>query len=120
MNEEGSDAAERLPDDLLAAVRALDEYELRTLLDVTQRRLREVHPAISDRIDRDDREDIVDVEEGDGVARVLRREALEDSEDVPVLYLVTEERTPEGETRLHWTYLGPIQDRHGDFEDDTG
>ena len=110
---------ERLPDDLLAAVRGLDERELRTLLDVTQRRLRKVHPAISERIDRDDRRDIVDVEEGEGVARVLRREGNGDHEDVPVLYLVTEERTPEGETRLHWTYLGPIRDRHSELEDDV-
>ena len=113
MDEEGSAADERLPDDLLSAVRALDEDELRTLVDFTRRRIEEAHPGISDRIAPDRRQDVIRVEEEDGLARVLRRESVDDDaddEDVPVLYLVTEERTPEGETNLHWTYLGPVRD----------
>lgn len=112
MDDEGSDTTERLPDDLLAAVRALDEGELRALIDFTQDRLREVHPAISDRIDENSHQEIVQAEEGQ--AKVLRYEPLDDDqEEVPVLYLVTEESTPEGDTRLHWTYLGPAEDRYG-------
>ncbi|QLG27415.1 hypothetical protein HUG10_07570 [Halorarum halophilum] len=109
MDDEGSNGTDHLPDDLLAAVRTLDEQQLRSLIDFTQRRLQEVHPAISDQIDKDSHQEIVQIEEGEGVAKVLRHEPLEDDQDVPVLYLVTEELTPEGETRLHWTYLGPIQ-----------
>lgn len=112
MNEEGFDATERLPDDLLGAVRSLDEGELRALIDFAQHRLREVHPAISDRIDENSHQEIVQAEEGQ--AKVLRYEPLDhDQQEVPVLYLVTEEPTPEGDTRLHWTYLGPAEDKHG-------
>lgn len=116
MDDEGSDTTERLPDDLLAAVRTLDEGELRALIDFTQDRLREVHPAISDRIDENSHQEIVQV--GEGQAKVLRHEPLEadDDREIPVLYLVTEESTPEGETRLHWTYLGPAGGHHGQTE----
>lgn len=113
MDDEGSDVTERLPNDLLADIRSLDEQELRTLVDFAQRRLREIHPAISEQIDQDSRQDILKVEEEEeGLAKVLRRDypGAEDHQDAPVLYLVTEERTPEDETRLHWTYLGPVQD----------
>lgn len=111
--DDRSTAEEQLPEDLLDAVRSLDERELWLLVEFAHRRIQVVHPSISEQIEERERQEVIQVSEENGLARVLRREPASDArerEEVLVLYLVTEERTPDGETNLHWRYLGPVRD----------
>lgn len=106
-------APSALPAAAVDVVDQLDEQELRAVIDYAQQRQQHLHPTITERIEPGPNEEIVRMEERSGYVEVVKKEPCgEDCADCPhgpYLYHVQEEEHPEGETHLHWVYLGEVQ-----------
>ncbi|MFC7058335.1 hypothetical protein [Halovenus salina] len=92
----------------------LDEAELRAVIDYATERQDFLHTAVADNIEPGTGEEIVSIEEQVGYTEVIKREPCDDGCDEcphgPFLYHVREETRPDGDTKLHWHYLGPVQE----------
>lgn len=104
----------RVPDALLDALDDLDPDGLRAVHEYVEERLAYVSTSVSDRIEAGPGEEIVDVREHDGYTLVSKRIACEsgcsDCPHGPYLYLVRAETRPDGDTSLHWSYVGRVRD----------
>lgn len=103
-----------LPSDVVAVVDRLDETELRAVIDYAREREKYLHPTMTDQIETAPGEEILEVEERSGYTEVLKREPCgEDCGECPhgpYLYHVREQEGPDGETKLRWSYLGPVNE----------
>lgn len=99
-----------LPDSLRARLDDLSEHHLREVVDYAQRRLRESHRPVSERIAAGPGEEIVTVEDRPEYTEVVKREPCgehcSDCPHGPYLYHVYEEVHPDGRSSLHWVFLG--------------
>lgn len=115
----GKESADRnrvdLSENLIARLDGLTEQELREVVHYAQRRLREVHQPVSDRIEVGPGEELVSIEERPEYTEVIKREPCgEDCSDCPHgphLYHVYEERYPDRSSSLHWVFLGRVFER---------
>ena len=100
-------------DELQARVDALDESEVRALVDYGRRRLRELQDPVSAHLEPRPGEEFVEVTEREAYTEVVKREpcaeGCRDCPHGPYLYHVTEERHPDGSKHLHWASLGPVE-----------
>lgn len=110
MGESAERGGVDLPDDLVTRLDDLSAQQLREVVYHAQRRLSESNPPVSDRIEAGPGEEIVSVEEHPEYTEVVKREPCgEDCPDCPhgpYLYHVYEELYPDGESSLHWVFLG--------------
>ncbi|WP_254534845.1 hypothetical protein [Halomarina litorea] len=111
-DEESPVAPSTLPDEVLEHIDDLDESQLRAVIDYAQKRMRFVHPDVTEQIENRNGEEIVRIEERTGYTEVVKRqpcaEGCAECPHGPFLYHVCEERSPDRPTSLHWTYLGRI------------
>jgi hypothetical protein len=103
-----------LPSEAVDVIDGLTESELRAVIEYARDRQEYLHTAAADKIEPGPGEEIVRVEERTGYTEVLKREPCgEECEDCPhgpYLYHVREELHPDGETQLHWHYIGPVEE----------
>lgn len=113
MDRDETSASAPVPEELRERVDALDETEVRALVDYGRRRLRELHEPVSAHLEPQPGEEFVEVVERDAYTEVVKREPCAEGCPAcphgPYLYHVTEERHPDGTTRLHWASLGPVE-----------
>lgn len=113
----GTDAGKPAPPselstDFVERVDDLDEDELRALIDYAHERKRYLHPTVTEQIEPGPGEEIVRVDEQEGYTEVVKREPCgEDCPECPhgpYLYHVREQQGPDGDPKLQWNYLGPV------------
>lgn len=92
----------------------LSEAELRAVIDYAHDRQEFLHTGVADNIEPAPGEEIVSIDERAGYTEVIKREpcgeSCEDCPHGPFLYHVREETRPDGDTKLHWHYLGPVDE----------
>lgn len=112
--DDNTPLSEQLPNTLVEKLDALEQPELRTVRKYVEQRLESSHPPLEEQI-RDEAEgEVVDIED-QGIYTLVRMRppAQEESEadSRPIsLYHVTQERHPDGEETLHWSFLGDVQE----------
>lgn len=103
-----------VPDALLAQVNELDRTELQELLSYLEERIDALHPPLEEAITADTAGEVLDIEHHGGYALVRIHPPNPDGpgvqSDVVSVYHVRREQHPDGETDLHWAYIGDIQD----------
>lgn len=115
---DGDDGApvppEDLPPEAVEVLDELNEAELRAAIDYARARKRDIHPRVTDQIEAHEGEELIRVEERDGYTEVVKKQLCSDGCDDcphgPFLYHVREEQVPDGESQLHWTYIGIVQE----------
>ncbi|WP_254768465.1 hypothetical protein [Salinilacihabitans rarus] len=111
---DASAAEQTLPDDVRETIDDLNEAELRAVIDYAQARRQEVHSTVTDRLEVGPGEEIVRAEERPGYTEVVVRLTGENESDDDAanryLYHVREEPHVNGETRLHWEYIGRVRE----------
>lgn len=112
-NSEAPVPPEELPPDAVEILDDLNEDELRAAIDYAQARERSIHPGVTDQIEAQEGEELIRVEERSGYTEVVKKQpcfdGCDDCPHGPYLYHVREEQLPDGESKLHWTYLGIVQ-----------
>lgn len=107
-------APSTLSKEAVAALDNLSETELRAAIDYARDRLRFIHPSTINRIEAQEGEEIVHIEERNGYTEVIKHqpcpETCNECPHGPYLYHVHEEQHPDGSTHLHWSYLGRIRE----------
>lgn len=107
------DPPDILPSDIADGLSRLDEEELRAAIDFAQKRRRHIHPDVTEQIEPAPGEEIVRIEEQSAYTLVSKRQpcakSCSECPHGPFLYHVREVPRPDGETKLHWTYLGSDQ-----------
>ncbi|MFC7173611.1 hypothetical protein ACFR97_03750 [Haloplanus litoreus] len=102
---------EGLPDSLASELARLTPEELRNTI-VHAQELLQFHQETTSPIEPGPREDIIRVTEHEGYTEVVKQlscvEGCDDCPHGPYLYHVSEEARPEGETHLHWTFMGEV------------
>ena len=110
VNSEASGASGTLSAELVDELEALDESELRAVIDYSQERLRAYHADVTASIEPREGEEIVRIEDQGRYTQVVKRqpcaEGCPDCPHGPFLYHVRQERQLDGSTSLHWVYLG--------------
>lgn len=105
---------ERVPEALLDALDDLDADGLRAVHEYVEGRLAYTSTSVGDLIEAGPGEEIVEVTEYDGYTLVSKRVPCEagcrDCPHGPYLYSVRAERRPDGDTSLHWSYVGRVRD----------
>ena len=111
---DGPERPERVSEALLDALDDLGSDGLRAVHEYIEERLAYVSTSVGDRIEAGPGEEIVDVREHDGYTLVSKRMDCEsgcsDCPHGPYLYLVRTETRPDGDTSLHWSYVGRVRD----------
>lgn len=102
---------EALPEDAAKAISALNRPELRAAIDFAQRRDRYLRPEATNQIEPGPGEEIVRIEERPSHTLVAKlqpcADGCSDCPHGPYLYHVREVTRPDGDSRLHWSYIGP-------------
>lgn len=106
-NDEVGDAPGTLPEAAANAISQLGEKELRAAIEYARSRLRRVHLDTPDQIDEESDDTILKVRDEDQYTVVIRQDP---GLEKPSLYHVREEVRPDGESRLHWVYIGPVSE----------
>lgn len=102
-----------LPTEFVAQIEALDPHQLRETIVYAQQlfAVRE-HPA--NNIEPLPGEEIVRIEDHGEYTEVVKRQSCPEGCDRcphgPYLYHVTTERHPDGETSLHWQFIGQVKE----------
>jgi hypothetical protein len=98
-----------LPDEVATQLQELTAEELRKTI-IHAQELLKAEAERGPTIEPQPGEDILDVTEYDGYTEVVKRipcgEDCSDCPHGPYLYHVREETLPNGETELHWEFLG--------------
>lgn len=101
-----------LPPDLKADLYESEAAELQAICDYAADRLTDLRPSISEQIEPRPGEDIIEVIEHGSYTLVRKRQPCADGcEDClhgPYLYRGRRETRPNGTTKVHWSYLGPV------------
>ncbi|WP_149783115.1 hypothetical protein [Halorubrum aquaticum] len=102
---------EGLPDRLVAELEDLSPEDLRKTI-VHARELLRFHEERDLPIEPEPGEDVVRITEHEGYTEVVKRLPCEDGCDDcphgPYVYHVTEEPQPDGETKVHWSFIGEV------------
>lgn len=102
---------EDLPSEMKDALEELSDGELRKAI-VYAQELLNAHEERSFPIEPAPEEDILRIAEKELYTEVVKKvpckEGCEDCPHGPYLYHVTEETLPNGETELHWRFLGDV------------
>lgn len=100
-----------LPDDLRARLEELDDSELRAVRSYARALLPEP-PTVPDLLEERPGEEILEVEELDEYARVVKTqpcvEGCDECPHGPFLYHVRVEDRPDDDPSLHWVFVGPV------------
>lgn len=100
-----------LPADVADALSRLSNSELRAAIDFAQKRRRHLHPEVTDQIEPAPGEEIVRIVEQASYTLVSKRqpcaEGCAECPHGPYLYHVREVSRPDGDAKLHWSYIGP-------------
>lgn len=99
-----------LSKELLDIVEGLSPRNLQELLEFTRSRLQYLETPVSELVESQEDEEIVRVEDFDYYTVVLKRNIHDDESEAPHLYVVTREREPGGDHRLHWEDLGRVME----------
>lgn len=104
----------QLPDPLVKMINSLEPSQLRTVHQYVEQRLESIHPPIEEQIREEAVGDVLSIETDRIYTLVKMRspsqgESNADSQPIS-LYHVTQERHPDGEETLHWSFLGEIQE----------
>ncbi|MFP8954852.1 hypothetical protein ACLI4Z_18105 [Natrialbaceae archaeon A-arb3/5] len=106
---------DELPTDAVEVLNQLNETELRAVIDYAKQRYEYTDSALRERIEAAPGEEIVSIEEDRCYTRVVKRQPCgkncDDCPHGPFSYHVREEPRIDGETELHWTYLGPVKEQ---------
>lgn len=104
--------SERIPDALVEQLDSLERPELRAVHTYVEQRLEDARPPLEEQIREDAEGDVLAIED-EGVYTLVRMRSPStddsDGDSQPVsLYHVTQERHPDGEETLHWSFLGDV------------
>ncbi|SFG35655.1 hypothetical protein SAMN04488063_1787 [Halopelagius inordinatus] len=112
IDESGAQDDWSLPDELVTELNELQEHELREVVHLAQRRIRELQAPVSDKIEAAPGEEILSTEERAEYTEVIKSEpcgeGCSECPHGPYLYHVYEEVRPDGRTSLHWVFLGRV------------
>jgi hypothetical protein len=112
--DEAPTPAGDIPSTLVESIDQLDEQELRAVVEYAQERYQFVHSALPERIEDESSGDIIQIEERDGYTEVVKWQecptGCNECPHGPYLYHVSEEQLPNGETELHWSFLGTVDE----------
>ena len=106
-DDEDIEKPDILPQDASDAISDLGEEELRAAIEYARSRLRQVHLDTPDQVDEESDDSILKVRD-EGLYTVVIRQ--DPGLKKPSLYHVREEVTSDGESRLHWEYIGPVSE----------
>jgi len=111
-SDDGRPDTDRLPDGLVETLDDLEYRDLRTVYNYVEQRLEEAHPPINEQIREEAEGDVLAIED-EGVYTLVRMRTPDtgdsDGDSQPVsLYHVTQERHPDGEETLRWSFLGDV------------
>lgn len=102
---------EGLPEALSAELGELTPDELRKTI-IHAQELLQFHDETEFPIELEPGDDILRVTEHEGHTEVVKQvycqEHCDDCPHGPYLYHVTEEPQPDGETRMHWSFIGDV------------
>lgn len=100
----------QLPDALLETLDDLDPHRLRAVHEYVEERLAYASASLDERIEAGPGEEIVGVFEHDAYTLVSKKvpcgSGCRDCPHGPYLYLVRVETRPNGESTLHWSFIG--------------
>lgn len=104
---------EHVPDGLLERLESLDVSELHAVRTSVEHRIDALRLPIDEEIEDNAAGEIIDIENHGSYALVRKHPPASDGSgvdtDVTSLYHVRRERNMDGETSLHWVYLGDIE-----------
>ncbi|MFQ3319952.1 MAG: hypothetical protein ACI8UR_001272 [Natronomonas sp.] len=113
-SDEETDSAARLPEPLLEEIDALEIPELEAVRSYVDQRIDSLQTPIETEIKSAAAGEILDIETHGAHATVRMHPSKPDSPgpetEITSLYRVQRERLPSGETSLHWSYLGDVND----------
>ena len=112
--DEGPTPPDRLSDDLVERLDALDIPDLEAVLSYVEQRIKSPRAPIEEEIMANTSGEILDVKDYGAYALVRKHLPAPDepdaNTDIVSLYHVSREKHLNGEESLHWSYLGDVRD----------